>query len=80
MSAEVDRITKNEVVKKMTILKPTRDVKARILAATTPNMPDEETRLVMAFIDLLDKCLALSPEKRMTPHEALVHPFITGKV
>ncbi|GAN00596.1 dual specificity tyrosine-phosphorylation-regulated kinase [Mucor ambiguus] len=80
MSVEVDRITKNEVVKKTTILKPTRDVKTRILAATTPNMPDEETRLVMAFIDLLDKCLALSPDKRMTPHEALVHPFITGKV
>ncbi|KAK4518040.1 kti12, chromatin associated [Mucor velutinosus] len=80
MSVEVDRITKNEVVKKMTILKPIRDVKARILAATTPNMPDEETRLVMAFIDLLDKCLVLSPDKRMTPHEALVHPFITGKV
>ncbi|KAL0145464.1 kinase-like domain-containing protein [Mucor lusitanicus] len=80
VSCEMDRITKNEVVKKMTILKPTRDVKTRILAATTPNMPDEETRLVMAFIDLLDKCLALSPDKRMTPHEALVHPFITGKV
>ncbi|KAL9537557.1 hypothetical protein MBANPS3_011670 [Mucor bainieri] len=80
MSVEVDRITKNEVVKKLTILKPTRDVKTRILAATTPNMPDDETRLVMAFIDLLDKCLALSPDKRMTPHEALGHPFITGKV
>ncbi|KAI8645132.1 kinase-like domain-containing protein [Parasitella parasitica] len=80
MSVEIDRITKNEVVKKTTILKPTRDVKTRILAATTPNMPDEENRLVAAFIDLLDKCLALGPDKRMTPHEALSHPFITGKV
>ncbi|KAI8973761.1 kinase-like domain-containing protein, partial [Mycotypha africana] len=80
LSVEVDRVTKNEVVKKMTIIKPTKDVKSRILSATTPGMSDEENRLVMAFIDLLDKCLALSPEKRLTPHEALYHPFITGKI
>ncbi|KAI7895497.1 kinase-like domain-containing protein [Mucor mucedo] len=76
MSAEVDRITKHEVVKKMVITKPTRDIKSRILAASTPGLPEEENRLVLAFIDFLDKCLALSPDKRLTPKEALAHPFI----
>lgn len=77
MSIEIDRITKNEVVRKMTFVKPVRDIKTRILAAVTL---DEENRLVLAFVDFLDKCLALSPDKRMTPHEALAHPFITGKI
>ncbi|KAI8352105.1 kinase-like domain-containing protein [Blakeslea trispora] len=80
LSIEIDRLTKNEVIKKMTILKPTRDIKSRVLAAATPGMPEDENRLLLAFIDFLDKCLALSPDKRLTPHEALVHPFITGKL
>ena len=29
------------------------------------------------FVDLLDKCLNLNPEKRCSPQEALRHPFIT---
>ncbi|KAI9473735.1 MAG: kinase-like domain-containing protein [Benjaminiella poitrasii] len=80
LSRELDRVNKKEIVRKITILKPTRDIKTRILAATIPNMPDDENRLVLAFIDFLDKCLSLSPDKRMSPHEALYHPFITGKV
>ncbi|PHZ12393.1 kinase-like protein [Rhizopus microsporus ATCC 52813] len=79
LSHEIDKVSKNEMVKKMTFIKPTRDLKSRIMAASTTNS-DEENRLVQAFIDLLDKCLALSPDKRLTPKEALSHPFITGKV
>ncbi|KAL4210791.1 kinase-like protein [Rhizopus microsporus] len=79
LSHEIDKVSKTEMVKKMTFIKPTRDLKSRIMAASTTNS-DEENRLVQAFIDLLDKCLALSPDKRLTPKEALSHPFITGKV
>ncbi|KAI8066292.1 kinase-like domain-containing protein [Gilbertella persicaria] len=79
LSIEVDRVTKNEVVKKMTLLKPTRDMKSRVFAAATPGMSEDENKILLAFVDFLDKSLALSPDKRMTPHEALVHPFITGK-
>ncbi|KAI8970838.1 kinase-like domain-containing protein [Pilobolus umbonatus] len=79
LSNEIDRISKQEVVKKITVIKPTRDIKSRILAASSPNLPDDENRFVMAFIDFLDKCLALSPDKRLTPKEALSHPFVTGK-
>ncbi|KAI8377571.1 kinase-like domain-containing protein [Radiomyces spectabilis] len=80
MSVELDRLTKKEFVKKTTFVKPTRDMKSRIMGASPSGVTEEEGRLVLAFIDFLDKCLVLSPDKRMTPHEALAHPFITGKV
>jgi len=39
-------------------------------------MSDAELKELNLFIDLLDKCLALNPEKRITPLEASKHPFI----
>ena len=36
-------------------------------------LQDEESKLLVSFVDLLDKCLALDPAKRITPKEALVH-------
>lgn len=41
-------------------------------------LKDEESKMLLAFIDLLDKCLTLDPQRRITPKEALVHPFIRG--
>jgi serine/threonine-protein kinase PRP4 len=41
-------------------------------------MKDDEMKLLTSFIDLLDKCLALDPARRVTPKEALIHPFIRG--
>ncbi|KAI7859809.1 kinase-like domain-containing protein [Circinella umbellata] len=80
ISVEIDRLSNKEFVKKMTIVKPTRDIKSRIMAASSSGVTEEEGRLVLAFIDFLEKCLMLSPDKRLTPKEALAHPFITGKV
>ncbi|KAF7725941.1 hypothetical protein EC973_009178 [Apophysomyces ossiformis] len=80
LATEVDRLTNKDVVKKMTIVKPTRDIKSRIMAASSAGVTEEEGRLLLAFIDFLDRCLVLTPDKRMTPKEALNHPFITGKV
>jgi serine/threonine-protein kinase PRP4 len=37
---------------------------------------DIETKELALFTDLLERCLALNPEKRITPNEALKHPFI----
>ena len=64
----------------MTIVKPTRDIKTRIMEASSAGVTEEEGRLLLAFIEFLDRCLMLSPDRRMTPKEALAHPFITGKV
>lgn len=59
----------------MTILKPTRDLKSRLLSATK-GLGDVEMKELNLFADFLDKCLHLNPEKRCTPNEALKHPFI----
>jgi serine/threonine-protein kinase PRP4 len=60
------------------ITKPTRDLRQRLLAPhILASMKDEEERkLLHQFVDLLDKCLNLTPEKRLTVKEALQHPFV----
>jgi serine/threonine-protein kinase PRP4 len=55
-----------------------RDLRARLVPPPGTRLPDEEARALGAFVDLLDKCLALDPAKRLTPREALMHPFIRG--
>lgn len=40
---------------------------------------DSERKKLAQFKDLLDRMLALDPEKRATPSEALHHAFITEK-
>lgn len=59
--------------------KPTRDLRTRLMAASS-GMNDAETRELNHFVDLLDRCLALNPDKRITPVEALKHPFFTSRV
>ncbi|CAE6397045.1 unnamed protein product, partial [Rhizoctonia solani] len=76
LSVEKDRITGADVVKRVTISKPTKDIRARVLAAGGGATSDEENKLTLAFIDLLDKCLTLDPARRITPKEALMHPFV----
>lgn len=77
LSQELDKVTNKETTKKMVIVKPVKDLKSRI-APSSKASPDE-IRLISSFIDLLEKSLHLNPEKRLTPKEALAHPFITGK-
>ena len=41
-------------------------------------LQDEEVKVIASFIDLLDRCLALDPGRRITPKDALNHPFLRG--
>jgi len=41
-----------------------------------PNATTEEMKKIKNFVDLLDKCLVLDPKGRLTPEDALKHPFI----
>jgi serine/threonine-protein kinase PRP4 len=59
----------------MNINRPTRDLKSRLMRATK-NVTEAEAKELPLFIDLLDRCLALNPEKRLAPTDALNHPFI----
>lgn len=60
----------------LSFAKPTRDLKTR-LVINGKGMSDSELKELSLFVDLLDRCLNLNPEKRCTPNEALKHPFIT---
>ncbi|KAI5298871.1 Serine/threonine-protein kinase PRP4 [Ascosphaera atra] len=75
-SVEEDSITGRVVTRVMTFKKPKKDLKARLTGTGATRMDDANTKELTLFIDLLDKCLSLNPEKRCTPLEALKHPFI----
>jgi len=75
-SVEKDKITGKDVVRMLNLLKPTRDLKTRLMA-TAKGLGDADLKELNLFVDLLDRCLALNPEKRLTPNEALKHPFIS---
>jgi serine/threonine-protein kinase PRP4 len=62
----------------MNFVKPTRDLRTR-LTAVASSMGDAEARELNQFIDLLEHCLALNPDKRMKPADALKHPFFTAR-
>jgi len=65
-------------VRKVHISKPARDMRARLMPLSSAQMKDDERKLLMSFIDLLDRCLALDSARRITPKEALIHPVLRG--
>lgn len=75
-SVEKDKLTGKDVVRIMSFSRPTRDLKSRLMA-NVKGMNDGEIKELNAFVDLLDRCLSLNPERRCTPAEALRHSFIT---
>ncbi|KAJ5989107.1 hypothetical protein N7481_004317 [Penicillium waksmanii] len=76
---EEDKITGRLVTKIVDFKKPTRDIKTRLMGKGTRGMSDVEVKDLQSFVDFLDRCLSLNPEKRCTPTEALKHPFLTRK-
>ncbi|KAJ5683297.1 Serine/threonine-protein kinase prp4 [Penicillium macrosclerotiorum] len=78
-STEVDKITGRPVTRVVDFKKPTRDLKTRLMGGGTRGMSDSEAKDLTLFVDFLDRCLSLNPEKRCTPAEALKHPFLTRK-
>ncbi|TAQ88985.1 hypothetical protein B7494_g2702 [Chlorociboria aeruginascens] len=75
-SVEQDKLTGKDTIKTLTFTKPSRDLRTRLMSASK-GLTDLETKELTLFADLLDRCLALNPEKRCTPTEALKHPFIS---
>jgi serine/threonine-protein kinase PRP4 len=71
-----DRVTGRMTTKMIEVkAKPVRDLRMRLMPKGK-KMDDIERKELELFLDLLDKCLDLRPEKRITPGEALRHPFI----
>ncbi|MCJ1385322.1 U4/U6 small nuclear ribonucleoprotein prp4 [Xylographa soralifera] len=74
-SVEKDKLSGKDVVRILNYTKPTRDLRTRLMA-NARGMAEADMKELSAFVDLLDRCLNLNPEKRCTPTEALKHPFI----
>ncbi|KAG9327589.1 hypothetical protein KVV02_003834 [Mortierella alpina] len=75
LSVEVEKVTQKDVIRKIQISKPIKDLKARLMPYTTHMAPADIVQ-VNHFVNLLERCLHLNPEHRITPQEALQHPFI----
>ncbi|KAJ5326688.1 hypothetical protein MYU51_001855 [Penicillium brevicompactum] len=79
-SFEVNPLTGQTEPKPIDFKKPPRDLKTRLMGQGTRGMSQAEVKELTQFIDFLDRCLTLNPEKRITPNEALKHPFLTSSV
>ncbi|KAK4495917.1 hypothetical protein PRZ48_013185 [Zasmidium cellare] len=71
-----DKMTGNAVLRPMHFGQglPGKDLKSR-LSGNLNKMDALQLKEHNAFVDLLDKCLQLDPDKRIKPKEALHHPF-----
>lgn len=74
-STEEDKITGRLVTRMLDFKKPTRDLRTRLMGKDA-RLSEGEAKELTLFVDLLERCLNLNPEKRCTPTEALRHPFI----
>ena len=63
-----------DVVRLLNFTKPTRELKSRLVSAASGT--ETELKELNLFVDLLERCLNLNPERRCTPDEALKHSFI----
>jgi len=79
LSKEMDPVTKQFYYKPIHIgEKPTRDL-ASLLSQVPLGTQPEEQKYFAHFRDFLEKCLALDPKNRITPEEALAHPFLSSQ-
>lgn len=75
-SLEQDKTTGRTVTKIVDIkAKPVKDLRSRLIPKDK-RINEQEKKELESFVDLLDKCLDLRPDKRITPNDALKHPFI----
>jgi serine/threonine protein kinase len=58
---------------------PTQSLKERLLDFF-PEVTPEEKKHVLHLFDVIFKCLALNPRKRITVEECLKHPFFADTV
>ncbi|KFA80299.1 hypothetical protein S40288_05915 [Stachybotrys chartarum IBT 40288] len=78
VSVERDKILGKTNIRTLPLTKPTRDIRTRLLA-TSSGMSDAESKDLQHFIDLLEQCLAINPDKRIKPADALKHPFFAAR-
>jgi len=76
LQQDVDPSTRKPMNKVIKIINPVRDLQSVLCGSSCVKLTDEETKKVAQLKDLLDKCFILDPAKRITPADALNHPFL----
>ena len=72
---ERDKVTNREITRLIKFeQRPVAGKDLRSLLMPT-KLPEAETRKILMLADLLEKTLMLDPSKRLTPSQALKHPF-----
>jgi len=75
---ESDKITEREKITVMSNISPKHDLKKEICMGIG-KYNEFQARKTEQLADLLDKCLHLDPQKRLTVSQAMNHDFITEK-
>lgn len=74
---DIDKATGKETVRETSDLNAKRSVEEIFVQANSAFKSDHYfMKKVRQLADLVSKCITLDPEKRITPDEALQHPFI----
>lgn len=66
---------KQPIVRVITDIR-TRDMLGELIPPGAPKLVEREQKKVLELKDLLEKCLALDPAKRIQPKDAINHPFL----
>ncbi|XP_057988262.1 uncharacterized protein LOC110667441 isoform X2 [Hevea brasiliensis] len=69
--------TEEDPVTKRTVKRMILNIKPKDIGSIVTSSPGDDLKMLANFRDLLDKIFVLDPEKRMTVHQAQLHPFIT---
>jgi serine/threonine-protein kinase PRP4 len=82
----IDRVTGQPITRLLTFdgdeageRQQSRDI-GRELARASGQMSDAEARKLQQLRDLIEQCLLIDPARRITPEDALKHPFIHDTV
>ena len=69
-------MTKEPIIKLITYTQPKKSLEAILMKAVSAS---ENKVAVPPFSYFLEKCFMLDPDKRLTPQDALRHPFLALK-
>ncbi|KAF4553776.1 Protein kinase domain-containing protein 39 [Elsinoe fawcettii] len=77
LSQQYDSVTRKDIIRPTSIVRtdPSKEIRSRVFASAK-NLTIVETKELNLFADLLEKCLAIDPARRISPNDALRHGFI----
>ena len=77
---QVDPLTKQKYVSAIKYGDIPKNDISKLLQTNKEGVQFENQKKLAQFKDFLDKCLQLDPKNRLTPEEALKHPFLDTTV